>query len=116
MRYISFSLQLKDGQVIGSAISDSSLCCVMSVLALFREGPLENFWGGGAKYKKNIRAMENSMKKNSCTPINPKKYSCYRLKKLHTGNMITKKYSCGSKIPHPPPITFLTVRPLGDVL
>ena len=27
-----------------------------------RDGPLENLWGGG-KYKKNIRARENSMKK-----------------------------------------------------
>ena len=42
------------------------------------------------------------MKKNSCTPINPKKYSCYGLKKLHTRNLITKKNSCGSKIPLPP--------------
>ena len=63
MRYISFSLQLKDGQVIGSAISDSSLCCVMSVLALFREGPLENFWGGGGgevqkKYSRNGKFNE----------------------------------------------------------
>ena len=52
------------------------------------------------------------MKKNSCTPINPKKYSCYGLKKIHTRNLITKKNSCGSKIPPPPPITFLMVRPL----
>ena len=42
------------------------------------------------------------MKKNSCTPINPKKYSCYGLKKIHTRNLITKKNSCGSKIPLPP--------------
>ena len=42
------------------------------------------------------------MKKNSCKPINPKKYSCYGLKKIHTRNLITKKNSCGSKIPHPP--------------
>ena len=33
--------------------------------------------GGRAKYKKKIRARENLVKKNSCTPINPKKYSCY---------------------------------------
>ena len=42
------------------------------------------------------------MKKNSCTPINPKKYSCYGLK-IHTRNLITKKYSCRSKnspLPH----------------
>ena len=51
------------------------------------------------------------MKKNSRTPINPKKYSCYGLKKVHTRNVIRKKNFCGSKIP-PPPITFLMVRPL----
>ena len=38
--------------------------------------------GARAKYQKNIRARENEMKKNSCTPINPKKYSCYGLKKI----------------------------------
>ena len=42
------------------------------------------------------------MKKNSCTPINPKKYSCCGLKKIHTRNLITKNNSCGSKIPLPP--------------
>ena len=41
------------------------------------------------------------MKKNSCTPINPKKYSCYGLK-IHTRNLITKKYSCRSKNSPPP--------------
>ena len=41
------------------------------------------------------------MKKNSCTPINPKKYSCYGLKKI----------PAAQKFPTPP-ITFLTVRPL----
>ena len=34
-----------------------------------------------------------------------------RPKKIHTRNLITKENSCGSKIPHPPPITFLMVRP-----
>ena len=42
------------------------------------------------------------MEKNSCTPINPKKYSCYGLKKIHTRNLITKKNSYCSKIPHSP--------------
>ena len=56
-----------------------------------RDGPLENLWEGRAKYKKNIRVRENYMKKNSCTPINLKKYSCYGLKNLHTRNLITKK-------------------------
>ena len=47
-----------------------------------RDGPLENLSAGGGgggwlpKYKKNIRPRENS-----CTAINPKKYSCYGLKK-----------------------------------
>ena len=52
------------------------------------------------------------MKKNSCTPINPKKYSCNGLNKTHAKNLITKKNSCSSKIPVPP-ITFLMVRPLA---
>ena len=59
MRYISFSLQLKDGQVIGSAISDSSLCCVRSVLAY------EGGGGGGGggrevqkKYSRNGKFNE----------------------------------------------------------
>ena len=36
------------------------------------------------------------------TPINPKKYSCYGPKKIHTRNLIAKHNSCGSKIPLPP--------------
>ena len=32
--------------------------------------------GGGAKYKKNIRARENWMKRKSWKPINPRLYSC----------------------------------------
>ena len=42
------------------------------------------------------------MKKNSCTPLNPKKYSCNGLNKIHAKNLITKKNSCNSKIPLPP--------------
>ena len=49
--------------------------------------------GGWGEVQKNIRARENYMKKNSCTPINPKKYSCYGQKKIHTRNLITKKNS-----------------------
>ena len=52
------------------------------------------------------------MKKISCMQINPKKYSCYGLQKIHTRNLITKKNSCGLKIPLPP-TTFLMVRPLS---
>ena len=45
--------------------------------------------GGGAdevnkKYSRKGKLNE----KNSCTPINPKKYSCYGLKKIHTMNLI----------------------------
>ena len=38
------------------------------------------------------------MKKNSCTPINPKKYSCYGLKQIHTRNLITKKEEAGKPV------------------
>ena len=84
---------------------------------LIRDGPLGNIWGGGGagEVQKKIRAKENLIKKNSCTPINRKKYSCKGLKKIHTRSLITKKNSCGSKIPLPP-ITFLMVRPLVAVL
>ena len=42
----------------------------------------------------------------------PANLSCYGLKKIYTRNLVTKKNSCGSKIPLPPLITFLIVRPL----
>ena len=42
------------------------------------------------------------MKKKSCTPINPKKYSCYCLKKNHTRNLMTKKIPAARKFPSPP--------------
>ena len=56
---------------------------------------------GGTKDKKNIRAREYEIKKNSCTPINPEKYPCYSLKQIDARNLITKENSGGSKIPHP---------------
>ena len=34
-------------------------------------------------------------------PINPKKYSCFGLKKNSYKEFDNEKYSCGSKIPHP---------------
>ena len=46
--------------------------------------------------------MENEMKKNSCTPINPRKYSCYGLKKNSYKEFDNEKNSCGSKILLPP--------------
>ena len=37
------------------------------------------------------------MKKKLCMPINPKKNSCYGLKKIQTRNLITKK-NCGPSL------------------
>ena len=65
--------------------------------------------GGRAKYKKKIRARENLVKKNSCTPINPKKYSCYGQNSYKEFNN-EKKIPAARKFPFPP-ITFLMVRP-----
>ena len=39
------------------------------------------------------------MKKNSCTPINPNKYSCYGLKLKFMKEFDKEKNSRGSKIP-----------------
>ena len=72
-------------------------------------------WEGvGAKYKKkySLRGKLNE-KKNSCTLINPKKYSCYGLKNSYKefDNEKKKKILCLENSPSPPPITFLTVHP-----
>ena len=68
--------------------------------------------GGGAGEVQKGKLNE----KNSCTPINPKKYLFDGLKKVHARNLITKKNSCDSKIPPPPyTITFLMVRPCDSV-
>ena len=73
------------------------------MIALLRDGTLENVWGGeGGEEQKKYSRKGKLNEKNSCTPINPKKYSCYGLKKIHTKNLITKKNSCCSKIPHSP--------------
>ena len=58
------------------------------------------------------------MKKISCTPINPKKYSCYGLKKSSYKEFALepKKFMrLENSPPPPPPITFLMVRPLVAV-
>ena len=52
---------------------------------------------------------KSNEKKNSCTPINPKKYSCYGLKNSYKEFDNEKKF-LRLKNP-PPPITFLMVRP-----
>ena len=83
-----------------------------------RNGPLENLFGAGgggggrgAEYKKYSRKG----KLNDEKKIYLKKCPCYSIKKIHTGNLITKKNSCDSKIaPLPYPLTFLMVRPLNN--
>ena len=71
--------------------------------------------GGGGSTKKYIRARENYMNKKWCTPINPKNYSCYGLKKFIQGIWWRKKIPAARKFPSPP-LTFLVVRPLLCVL
>ena len=84
---------------------------LQSLIGLLREGPLENLCGGGQSTKKYSRRGKLK-EKNSCTPINPKKYSCYGLKKNSY-----KEFDNGKKflllenfLSPPPPITFLMVR------
>ena len=70
-----------------------------------RSGPLENLWEGGGKGGRSTTKYWRKGKlneKNYACQLTPKKYSCYGLKKIRTRNLITKKNSCGSKIPHPP--------------
>ena len=63
--------------------------------------------GGGGEEEQNKYLRNGKLnEKNSCTPINSKKYSCFGLKKIRTRNLTTKKNSCGSKIPHPHPHNF----------
>ena len=55
----------------------------------------------GEVHKKKSRKGKLK-EKNSCTPINPKKYSCYGLKKIHTRNLRTKKIPAARKFPSLP--------------
>ena len=98
--YLSIPTELTDLQEVEENFS----------FPLLRDGPLENLWGGGRstlfgqgkiKWKK-IHARQLILKIFMSWP-----------KKIHTRNLITKKKSCDSKIPLPPPlpITFLMVRP-----
>ena len=59
---------------------------IINITKKVRDRPLEILRGGGVvKYKKNITARENLMGKNSHMQLNPKKYSCNRLKKFAQG-------------------------------
>ena len=61
--------------------------------------------GAGEIQKKSSRRVKLN-EKNSCTPINPKKHSCYGLKKIDTRNLITKKILAARKFPSPLPHNF----------
>ena len=72
-----------------------------------RDGPLENLWGRGGSgageaQKKYPRKGKLNGKKNSCTPINPKKIFMLWPKKNSYKEFGNKKNSCGSKILLPP--------------
>ena len=58
---------------------------------------------GRTKYKKKKSRQGKLNEKNACTPINPKRYSCYGLKKIHKRNLITKTIPAAGKFPPPPP-------------
>ena len=58
--------------------------------------------GDGRSTKKHSRKGKLN-EKNSCTPINPKKYSYYGLKKIQSRNLITKKIFALENSPPPPP-------------
>ena len=66
--------------------------------------------GAGEVHKKIFEQGKIKWKKNSCTAINPKKYSCYGLKKnLYKEFDKEKKFLHLENSPPPAPITFLMV-------
>ena len=71
---------------------------------------IRKLMGGAGEVQKKYSRKGKLNEKNSCTPINPKKYSCNGLNKIHAKNLITKKILAARKFPSPP-ITFLMVRP-----
>ena len=72
-----------------------------------RDAPLENLWGGGGVGggAGEVQDKYSRKEKNSCTPINPKKYSCYDLKKNSYKQFDDKKKfpRLENSPPHPPP-------------
>ena len=59
--------------------------------------------GGAGEVPKNNSRKGKLNEKNSCTPINPKKYSSYGPKNIHTRNLIAKKIPSARKFPSPSP-------------
>ena len=84
------------------------------IMDVVRDRPLENLWRGGGRSTKKIFAQGRITRKKFMhwRHLILKYIHAMPLKKIHTRNLITKKNSCGSKIPLPTPITFLMVRPL----
>ena len=59
--------------------------------------------GGGRSTKKYIYSRKGKLNENNlCTPINPKKYSCYGLKLKFMKEFDKEKNFRGTKIPLPP--------------
>ena len=82
-------------------------------LIITRDGPLENLWGKGeqAKYKKNIRARENYMKKKILArQLILKMFMLWPKKNSYKEFDNEKKIPAARKFPSPL-ITFLMVRP-----
>ena len=92
-----------------------SLRCRDARQKILRDGALKNLRGGGRSTKKKFAQGKRKLnEKNSCTPSNPKKYSCYGLKKIHTRNLIMKKIPAARKFP-PPPHKFSNCPSLSSV-
>ena len=77
---------------------------------MLTDGPLGG-GGGRAKYKKKYSRRGKLNEKNSCAPINLKKYSCYCLKKNSYKEFDNEKKFLRLENSPPPPIIFLMVRP-----
>ena len=70
--------------------------------------------GGAGEVQKKYSRKGKLNKKNSCTPINPNKYSCCGQKNSYKEFDNEKKFLRleNYPLPPPPPITFLMVLPL----
>ena len=71
--------------------------------------------GGGGRGKQKKYSREGKLnEKNSCTPINPKTYSFYGLRKIHTRNLIKKKKFL--RLKNSPSLRFFYNKPPGEVI
>ena len=66
---------------------------------------LEGEGGEGGRSTKKYSRKGKLKEKKFMHAINPKKCSCYGLKKILTRNLVTNKNFCGSKISHPRPLS-----------